>query len=460
MRALISTILLATSLSSAWSATLQQALVNTYNQNPEFKEKQETVKSEHEKIVQALAGWRPTIELSTNMALNKQVNSGNLKDKDFISSYPSSYEGNTRSGTVQLKQNLYKGGGTLAQTRGAENAIRAAWSSLQVTEQKVLLEAIEAYLELLSKFIKVDLYKSNKQALSKNLEDAQEKLRVGEETRTQLANAQKGFADADAKLQQTVAELEGAKATYERITGLKTPQELTKPKAFQHLPKTMEEAFEIAESESPSIIFAQFEHLAAQAEAERITGGLLPTVDFVASSTRNESRTGQNVYGTDSAKSKDYYTNNQVAVQASVPLYEGGTIRSQRRKALEDASQKRIAIDTARLKIKEQVRQVWENYQAAKNNIDNYQKQVEASQVSLDGTTQEMNVGSKVLLDVLNAQRDLLQAQLALVDASKSYCLESYRLLSVIGRLTAKNLKLEVDYFDPQSHYQEIRGSF
>ena len=443
-------------LSSAWSGTLQQALTNTYNCNPEFKEKQEEIKAEHEKIVQALAGFRPEISLNGNMTLSARNNSGNNKDNSR-SSTPSGTTDNTRSAGIEFRQNLYKGGATLAQTRGSENIIRAAWSGLHSSEQDILLKAVQAYLELLSRYIQVDLHKSNKEALGKSLEDAQEKLRVGEETRTQLANAQGRFAEADAKLQKAVAELEGAKATYEKVTGLKAPLEMTKPTAFQVLPKTLEEALEIAETESPGIIAAQFEHLAAQAEAERITGGLLPKVDFVASSTRNESRNGSNSYGVDNPNSKDYYTNNQIGVQATVPLYEGGAVRSQRRQALESASQKRIAIDSVRRKTREQVQQVWQNYQAAKNNIENYQKQVEAAQISLDGTTQEMNVGSKVLLDVLNARNALLQAQLDLVGASKDYCFESYRLLAVIGRLTAKNLKLEVDYFDPQSHYQQVR---
>ena len=441
-------------LSSAWSGTLQQALTNTYNCNPEFKEKQEAIKAEHEKIVQALAGFRPTIDLKGNMTLGKQLNSGNSKNAGGTVSDKIS---NTREGGIELRQNLFAGGSTLAETRGAENIIRAAWSGLHSSEQEILLKAVQAYLELLSKYIQVDLHKSNKEALGKSLEDAQEKLRVGEETRTQLANAQARFADADAKLQKAVAELEGSKATYEKVTGLKAPLEMTKPTAFQVLPKTLEEALEIAETESPDVIAAQFEHLAAQAEAERITGGLLPNVDFVASSTRQEFRTDSNYQGKALPGSKDYVTNNQISVQAKVPLYEGGAIRSKRRKALEEASKKRIAIDSTRRKTREQVQQVWQNYQAAKNNIENYQKQVEAAQISLDGTTQEMNVGSKVLLDVLNARNALLEAQLNLVEASKSYCFESYRLLAVIGRLTAKNLKLEVDYFDPQSHYQQVR---
>ena len=252
----------------------------------------------------------------------------------------------------------------------------------------------------------------------------------------------------------------GSKATYERIVGLKAPVHMEKAGAFENLPKTLEEVLQTAGEENPTIIAAQFDHLTAQSEADRVGSNLLPTVDLVGSSSRQETRSDLNYTGIVNQNTANYATNHQVAIQAKVPLYEAGTVRSQKRQALEIASQKRIAIETVRRQIIEQAIQIWQNYTAAKNNIQNYQKQVEAAQISLEGTTQEMNVGSKVLLDVLNAQRDLLQAQLALVEAEKTYFYESYRLLAIIGRLNAKTLKLDVDYFDPQSHYQKVRGYF
>jgi TolC family type I secretion outer membrane protein len=458
-------LLIVLSFSAVEAVTMQQALINTYNTSPEFREKQEAVKAEHEKIVQALAGWRPTVNISGNMSLGKQINSGNAKDS-LVTGTPSNQSNNIKDATIEARQNLYTGGGTLAQTRNAENSIRAAWSGLHSAEQGILMNAIQAFLELISKYIQLDLYKANKEALFKNLQDAQEKQRVGEETLTQEANAQARYAEADANLQKAEAELESAKATYEKVTGLKAPFEMAKPVAFQILPRSLEEALEIAETENPDVIASQFDHLAANADAERIGSNLLPTVDLVGSSTRRETRSISNYdFTTDNTSfrntdTKDYLTDNRVMLQAKVPLYEAGSIRSQRRQSLKSATQKRVAIETKKRQIQEAVRQIWRNYQAAKNNIKNYQKQVEAAQISLDGTTQEMYVGSKVLLDVLNARAELLKAQLALVEATKTYCLESYRLLSIIGRLTARYLKLEVDYFDPQSHYHKVRAYF
>ena len=94
---------------------------------------------------------------------------------------------------------------------------------------------------------------------------------------------------------------------------------------------------------------------------------------------------------------------------------------------------------------------------AAKANIENFKKQVQASEVSLDGTKQEMEVGSKILLDVLNAQSELLNAQLQLVKAEKDYFLGGYRLMAAMGQLNGKYLKLNLEQFNPQAHFQQVR---
>ena len=112
---------------------------------------------------------------------------------------------------------------------------------------------------------------------------------------TQLANAQARFAEADAQLQNAIAELESAKTTYERTTNLKAIDKMAKPESLLNLPQTLEEALEIAIQENPDIIAAHFEHLGARADIDRVTSDLLPNIDLVGSASRQESR-GSNHY--------------------------------------------------------------------------------------------------------------------------------------------------------------------
>ena len=444
------------------SHTLMAALIGTYKNNPDLQEKRHRALSSHEKYVQATAGWRPNLTLGGNIAGSSRNASGNNKSGDGGAIGSSHNSSNTREGSLQLKQNLYSGGSTVADISKAEQNVRANWANLQYEEQKTLLSAVKAFLDLLSQYSQVELYKANKIALQKSYESAVEKRNIGEETQTQVANAEAKLADAEADLLTAEAKLEGFKASYTQLTGLQPAAQMKKPDSFLDLlPPDLKTAVQLAKDQNPEVIMAQFEHLAAQSETARIGGALLPSVDVSATSSRTESRShSSNILSDQDYRSKDYYTDNRVMLEVKIPLYEGGSVRAQKREAHEIAVSKRVAIETARTKAIQAAIETWQGFQAAKNNIENYQRQVKASQLSLEGTQQEMMVGTKILLDVLNAQTLLLESQLKLVQAEKAYAYESFSLLAAVGLLNARHLKLQVDYFDPESHYQVTSGKF
>ena len=437
-------------------------MIGAYKNNPDLLQRRHAVLATHEQYVQATAGWRPHVTLGGSMTGSARNISGNSKSGDGPSTGTSGNSANVREGNVQVTQNLYNGGATTAEISKADQGARSAWAELQSSEQNILFSAVKAFLDLLSQYSEVELYKGNKTALQRSYEAAVEKRNIGEETQTQVANAEAKLADAEALLLTAEAKLEGLKASYTQITGLQPAAQMKKPDPFLTLlPADLKTAVQLAKDQHPDVIKAQFDHLAAQSETQRIGGGLLPSVNVNATSSRNESRTHTSTIlsGRD-YRSKDYYTDNRVVLEVKVPLYEGGAIRSQKRQAHETAVSKRVAIETARTQVIQSAIQAWQNFQAAKNNIDNYQKQVRASQVSLEGTQQEMMVGTKILLDVLNAQAALLEAQLKLVQAEQAYALESFRLMAAVGLLNARHLKLQVDYFSPESHYQVTSGKF
>lgn len=434
--------------------TIDAAIIGAYKNNPDLEQRRHGVLAAHEQYVQATAGWRPQLHANANITGSKKVSSGTSKNQGTTIGSAGGTS-NTRQGGLTLSQNLYQGGSTNASISKADQGVRSAWASLQSAEQGTLFNAVKAFLDLLSQYSVVELRKGSKAAYQKEYEAAVEKRNIGEETQTQVANAEAKLADAEANLRSAEAQLEGLKATYSQITGLQPAAQLKKPEPPAGLlPVDLQSAIQIAKDQHPDVVSAQFDHLAAQSETESIGGKLLPTVDLEASTTRNESRTRSSVTTSKDYHSNDMYTNNQVMLQIKVPLYEGGAIRSQKRQAHETAVQKRVAIENAKTQVVQAVIQAWQNYQAAKSNIENYQKQVKATEVSLEGTKQEMAVGSKILLDVLNAQAALLEAQLKLVQAEQAYILEAYRLMASVGLLSAKHLKLPVEYFNPEIHYQ------
>lgn len=451
-----------TSVVASGSLTLDDALKAAYTNNPQLREARQNVLSAHETSVQAAAGFRPTVSLQGSMSGSQVINSGNQKNGDASGALGSSGStANQRSGGVVLNQNLYQGGGTLAGLEKTDFSIKAQWAQLTSAEQAIFLQVIQVFLDLSAKKSEIEQLEANKQALKRNYESAQEKHRIGEETITQVANAEAKLADADARLQVALAQHEGQKAKFLQITGIQPTATLAPITLPAELPASLDNALAIAKDKNPDVISAQYDHQSQQAEAERIGSGLFPTVDLQASSTRNENLTKTTATGfSNSLGSRDFNTNHQVMVKVSVPLYEGGATRSQKRQAHETAVAKRVAIEKVKVQVVEQLVEAWQNMLSAKNNIDNYEKQVKACEISLEGTQQEMNVGTKVLLDVLNAQAALLDAKLSKINAVKSYQYAVFQVLSFMGLLNAQNLKLAVDYFNPQAHYEETRYKF
>ena len=96
----------------------------------------------------------------------------------------------------------------------------------------------------------------------------------------------------------------------------------------------------------------------------------------------------------DSIQSNNFVTNQQIILQASIPFMKRQYSIS-KASSFRKCNTKRIAIDTKRGQVKEQIQQLWRTYLAAKNNIENYHKQVDAAEVGAGRTTQEMNVGEQ-----------------------------------------------------------------
>jgi outer membrane protein TolC len=209
------------------------------------------------------------------------------------------------------------------------------------------------------------------------------------------------------------------------------------------------------------VIKAQYDFVASKAEIDKANGKLLPTVDLQASTNRDEaSNKYVNPLFPNVRKDSINTTNNVVKVEMKMDLYAGGRFSSKKRQAHEASVAKRLKIEAVKTELTGAVKSVYESYHAAKTNIENFKKQVKAAEVALEATRQEMDVGTKVLLDVLNAQKELVEAQLRLIDAEKNFFQFAFQMVSFLGGLHAKAMKLSVNYFDPATHFNRMPVGF
>ena len=114
-------------------------------------------------------------------------------------------------------------------------------------------------------------------------------------------------------------------------------------------------------------------------------------------------------------------------------------------------------IEQARTEVQELVVTAWAQLQAAKAAVESDRTAVDANRIALAGVREEERVGQRTLLDVLNAEQELLNSEVNLVTDQRNVVVASYALLSTIGRLNAQELAVASLVYDPEAHYHDVR---
>ncbi len=442
-RSLLSTLtatLLAGAALPAAAQTFEEALASAYNSNPQLQAERANLRATDEQIAQARANWRPTVTVTGAIGKGETNIRGNPGNP---------IEGTPKQAGVTLTQPLYRGGRTVAGIEAAKNAIQAGRSRLFATEQTVLLSAASAYLDFVQNEAVVRLNMANERVLQRQLEATSDQFRVGEVTRTDVSQAEARLAGATATRIQAEGTLETSRATFQQIVGIPALR-LTQPARPRSLPANSEAAAAEAATRNPTVIAAQFDEGNARAQIDLARGGLLPTLSLVGSAVYQKEQPIAITSPPVSAMS--------VIAQLSVPLYESGAVYSQVRQARQVASQRLILINDARRTAISSATQAFETLLSSRARIESLTSQVQASEIALEGVRQEASVGSRTILDILNAEQELLNSQVSREQATHDDLVASFQVLNAMGRMTAKELALPVELYDFEANFRDIEG--
>lgn len=427
----------------AHADSLRNALIEAYETNPQLLAERAHLRSVDEKVPQALANWRPTVQLTSSAGYQKQWNSG---PSFFLPPYqaltPTIVD-------VNIKQPIYRGGRTVAQTAQAEKQVEAERAKLIFTEESVFYSVIKAYLDVVRDQATLDLSVNNEQLLRKQLESTQEQFRVGTVTRTDVAQAQAQLASAVADRNQAEGNLQVSRANYQRAVG-HLPPKLSPAKMRPVLPTTRAAALNLAANKNPNVIAALFAEDAGHDAVKVVKGQLLPTISVVGDYQRLDS----------TSFNHELTSNASVVAQLTMPLYEGGAVYSQAREAEQTVGQLKNEADDARRQAVQSATQAWETMTAARARLNALQQTVKAAEIAFEGTKEEQKVGTRTVLDVLITEQQLFSDRVNLVSTQHDLALAEFNLALQIGRLTAPDLKLHVKLYDVDRHYQAVRDKW
>ncbi len=435
---------------SAQLRTLNDALALTYATNPTLLAGRAQLRAIDENVPQALAGWRPTVTISANAGYIDGTTQQYVRPTAITPGR--TIESNALRGSnnqsLTVSQPLFRGGATRAGTNRAENQVMAQRATLIGTEQTAFTNAVDAYVLVIQTSQVLALRINNQQVLTRQLQATRERFRVGEITRTDVAQAEAALAGAVADRQTAEGEVQVARSRFLQVIGEPAPERLVEPQPLKLPVRSFDDARALAADNNPNVVAALFSDAAAKDNFDIQYARLMPNLSVQGSLARNED-----------VQQKDLTTKvAQVLMVLSVPLYQGGGEYAAIRQARQQQQLSRQQLDDARRQAIQQVTQAWNNYVSSRATIESTRQQIRSNEIALEGVQREAIVGSRTTLDVLNEEQRLLNSRVTLVRNLGTLINASYAVAAATGRLTARDLNLNVPLYDETAYYRAVRN--
>jgi outer membrane protein len=419
----------------AHAETLREALTSAYLNNPAILSAVLNVKATAENIPLAKSALRPQIGVSVTESQSVTVG------------IPSATVNPNVAIGASYNQTLFDNFKTDANVEAARAITEASRYSLQNSEQNVLLSVVQAYMGVIQNTQLVQLSQSSVKFYQAQVDSANDRLKIGEGTKIDVSQAQARLAQGVASYEAAVAALQTSQASYERYVGHK-PKNLSSTYNLGSLmPKNLDVAVNQAVSGHPAILAAKAGIRAAQANSDSANAAYGPTLAMVSS-------IGSTVLGASSTSPSNPTASLRFSL--TIPVYGGGAFGASIRQANINQIKSEVDALATRDQIKEALITAWSTWQNASAQITSATSAVSASQLSLEGTIQERDVGQATTLDVLNAQSELTGVQATLIQANASKVIAAFAIVAGVGRLTAADLALPVTPQTGESYIAKV----
>jgi outer membrane protein len=434
--------------SAAHADTLRDALISTYNTNPTLQGARAQQRATDEDVPINRARSLPDVSVNGNHI-------------EFVRNSPNSFTAPSRVLQIgpDLTVPIYSGGAVTNSIRAAEERVQAGRADLRGTESAIFSRTVAAYMDVLRSEALVELSANQVEVLRVNVEATSDRFEIGDLTRTDVAQSQSRLALAEGDLRNARSNLINARETYIELVG-EAPNNLQAPPPLPGLPFSVQDAVMTSLDSNPDLLAAKERAQAAGFDTKVTRAGRLPTVGAFA----NLDYT--NYYGTlGGAVVQDLPQSEvtaNVGVQFSIPVFQGGAAgaRIRQSSARETAALEQV-IATERSVIS-QTRSAYAAWRASNAVIESSRTAVSAAELSLEGVRAENSIGNRTILDVLNAEQELLSARAQLVTARRNAYVAGFSLLAAMGKAEARDLNLDTGgpLYDPVVNYNTVRNEW
>ena len=348
-----------------------------------------------------------------------------------------------RRWSIDLRQSVFSWGDWLALKR-ADHQVAQAESDYQAAQQELISRVANRYFDVLAAQDNVDAQQSAQQAISRQLEQADKRFEVGLIAITDVQEAKAARDSSNAAVIAAKRQLASSEEAMREITGEK-PADLAKPAADMPLrtpdPMSEDKWVEQSMQQNPALLSSRLAADIARDNVRSAFAGHYPTLDLVVSQNGNKQNfttnfspvdippNGQALTLTSDTKTLSYL------LQLSVPLFSGGATTSRARQSEYQWQAARQRLERISRQTERQSRDAYLGVTSEIARVTALKQALESSQTALKATEAGYEVGTRTAVDVLDARKNLVQAQTNYSRSRYDYILNVLQLRLASGSL-------------------------
>jgi TolC family type I secretion outer membrane protein len=319
---------------------MEDFLTEAYKSNPEINVARAQLKAVDESLPQAYAGFLPDLSYNLNNSYTKSKFQSSSISKDFY----------TNSNSLEVRQSLFGGGESYYAVKASLNKIDAAQNQLKEAEQKFFQEAITAYINAIFSSKIYNLSLKNEEILKKQVESTRQRYVAGDATKTDVAQSESRYASSRSATIQSFNDLTATKSNFRRVFGYEIPDNLQMPTQLPKMPENMNAAMQTAFKNNPQLNRVFSEKKQRDNEVEQVKSQLFPQVDLVGSKSERQSVSGLSLLSTDQ---------DSVALNVTIPIYDGGTTYSRVREFQDRRREANFAYEGQKNTLRDNIVRAW-----------------------------------------------------------------------------------------------------
>ena len=420
---------------SASADNLQQIFQQALTKDPLYLEAQANRDAALEKITEQEAANLPQIGLSADL--------GYGITSDYTTANTTS-NGNALTGSVGigLTQSLYEESNFINVSQAAKQAEQSELA-VQAELQNLILRVANAYFSVLSANDTLEFSNRNKEAVERQLEQTTQRYNVGLTDKTDVLEAQSSFDLSVADVINAENTLANSYESLTEITGLTHIDIATlNTKRFSPTAPDGQRDNWLATANNQNLAI-QIQRIAKQIAEGNVE--LASSADNMSLNLVANAGAKYTSYGDDNNSGIDAestVSSANIGIEFSMPLYTGGAVTSAKKQAAYQVTASQEQLTRASREVQTKIRTFYNNVTAGLSSIKAYEQTVKSSQSALEATQAGFGVGTRTIIDVLDATKTLYQSKQSLSASRYSYIISMLQLKQAAGTLNAEDIDL------------------